>query len=73
MGKAKADDQETAKRNLSVGRGTEGGTEGTDRQTKLGNLLTQVGPYGEVISRRGLIRTDLVSRSNRTLAVSAPE
>ena len=52
MGKAKADEEVTAPSSRPVCRGTEGGTEETDRQSKLGNLSTQVGPVGEGISRR---------------------
>jgi hypothetical protein len=53
MGKAKADDEETAKGSHLVCRGTEEGAEEIDRQNKLGNLSAQVEPDGEVISRPG--------------------
>jgi hypothetical protein len=53
MGKAKADDEETAKCNRSVWLDTEDGTERTARQSKLGNLSAQVAPDGEVISWSG--------------------
>ena len=52
MGKAKADDEGTAKCSRPVCRGTEDGTEETDRQSKLGNLSAQGRPDGENISRR---------------------
>jgi hypothetical protein len=46
------DDEGIAKRTRSVCRGTEGGTEETERQSKLGNLSAQVRPGGESISWR---------------------
>ena len=52
MGKAKADDEVTAKCSRPVCRGTEDGTEETDRQSKLGDLSTEGRPDGENISRR---------------------
>ena len=53
MGKANADDEETAECSRSVCRGTEDGTERIDGQSKLGNLSAQVVPDVEVISRSG--------------------